>query len=64
MHDGSTPSRLLLDPVYMHRTGKTLAWLDGGSTFAALSEVFMTGGIPPLIDKPCAAGEAYQELYW
>lgn len=30
---------------------------------AALTEVMLTGGLPPCIDSPCAAGEAYRHLY-
>lgn len=30
---------------------------------AALTEVMLTGGLPPCIDSPCAAEEAYRHLY-
>ncbi len=31
--------------------------------YAALTEVMLTGGLPPRIDSPCAAEDAYRHLY-
>ena len=30
---------------------------------AALTEVLLTGGLPPLIDSPCAADDTYRHLF-
>ena len=30
---------------------------------AALTEVLLTGGLPPLIDSPCAADDTYRYLF-
>ena len=33
------------------------------ASFAGLTEVMLTGGLPPCIDSPCAAEEAYRHLF-
>lgn len=30
---------------------------------AALTEVLLTGGLPPLVDSPCAADDTYRHLF-
>jgi len=48
-------------PRYMHNLAGI--YLEVAGIYAGLSEVFMTGGIPPGIDQPCSAHETYTCLF-